>query len=174
LDAEPSAPIVTWGHLILRASIGVMIFYIHGLHKLEGGLAYLQHGTPWTLLKEVAEMHFPAPVVSAFAATFLQFLCSPLVALGLFTRLNAARGHSALPFCKTFSPGGIHNWRSFTSSFCLALFFLVAAGFHLMLPSLPIWDVGIPGMDDVEWQRRLAAEKYPHADHFHHCSGEAR
>lgn len=90
LDAEPSAPIVTWGHLILRASIGVMIFYIHGLHKLEGGLAYLQHGTPWTLLKEVAEMHFPAPVVSAFAATFLQFLCSPLVALGLFTRLNAA------------------------------------------------------------------------------------
>ena len=35
-------------------------------------------------------MHFPAPVASAFAATFLQFLCSPLLALGLFTRLNAA------------------------------------------------------------------------------------
>ena len=79
-----------WGHFILRASIGVMIFYIHGLHKLEGGVAYLQHGTPWTLAKEVAEMHFPAPVASAFAATALQFLCSPLVALGFFTRLNAA------------------------------------------------------------------------------------
>ena len=39
----------------------------------EGGLAYLQHGTPWTLAKEVAEMHFPAPVASAFAATALQF-----------------------------------------------------------------------------------------------------
>jgi len=90
LDTAPSSPIATWGHLILRVSIGVMVFYIHGLHKLEGGLAYLQHGTPWTLLKEVGEMHFPAPVASAFAATFLQFLCAPLVALGLFTRLNAA------------------------------------------------------------------------------------
>ena len=68
LDTDPSSPIATWGHLILRASIGAMIFYIHGLHKLEGGLAYLQHGTPWTLAKEVAEMHFPAPVASAFAA----------------------------------------------------------------------------------------------------------
>jgi len=90
LDTDPSSPMAIWGHLILRATIGAMIFYIHGWHKLEGGLAYLQHGTPWTLAKEVAEMHFPAPVASAFAATALQFLCSPLVALGLFTRLNAA------------------------------------------------------------------------------------
>jgi len=90
LNTDPSSPMATWGHLVLRASIGAMIFYIHGWHKLEGGLAYLQHGTPWTLLKEVAEMHLPAPVASAFAATFLQFVCSPLVALGLFTRLNAA------------------------------------------------------------------------------------
>jgi uncharacterized membrane protein YphA (DoxX/SURF4 family) len=90
LDTAPSSPIATWGHLILRASAGIMIFYIHGLHKLEGGLAYLQHGTPWKLLQEVAEMHFPAPVASAFAATFLQFLCSPLVSLGLFTRRVAA------------------------------------------------------------------------------------
>src|SRR5882757_7978249 len=90
LDTDLSSPMATWGHLILRASIGAMIFYIHGWHKLEGGLAYFQHGTPWTLAKEVAEMHFPAPVASAFAATALQFLCSPLLALGLFTRLNAA------------------------------------------------------------------------------------
>jgi len=90
LDTDPSSPMATWGHLILRASIGAMIFYIHGWHKLEGGLAYLQHGTPWTLLKEVAEMHFPAPLASAFAATAVQFICAPLVALGLFTRLNAS------------------------------------------------------------------------------------
>ena len=90
LDTDPSAPMAAWGHLILRAAIGVMIFYVHGLHKLEGGLAYLQHGTPWVLAQEVAGMHFPAPVASAFAATFLQFVCSLLVALGLFTRLNAA------------------------------------------------------------------------------------
>lgn len=90
LKTDPSAPLAVWGHLILRASIGAMIFYIHGLHKLEGSLAYLQHGTPWTLANEVAEMHFPAPVASAFAATALQLLCSPMVALGLFTRLNTA------------------------------------------------------------------------------------
>ena len=90
LDPDLKSPAAVFGHLILRISTGLMVFYIHGLHKLEGGLAYLQQGTPWTLLKEVAQMHFPAPVASAFAATFLQFLCSPLVALGLFTRLNAA------------------------------------------------------------------------------------
>jgi len=90
LDPDLKSPAAVFGHLILRISTGLMAFYIHGLHKLEGGLAYLQHGTPWTLLKEVAEMHVPAPVAAAFAATFLQFVCSPLVALGLFTRLNAA------------------------------------------------------------------------------------
>jgi len=35
-------------------------------------------------------MHFPAPLVSASAATVVQFVCSPLVAIGFFTRLNAA------------------------------------------------------------------------------------
>jgi len=55
LDTAPSSPMATWGHLILRASIGAMIFYIHGWHKLEGGLAYVQHGTPWTLAKEVTQ-----------------------------------------------------------------------------------------------------------------------
>jgi len=78
------------GHLLLRVAAGLMIFYIHGWHKLEGGLAYLQHGTPWKLAEEVAEMHFPAPVASAFAATMLQFVCAPLLAIGLFTRVNAA------------------------------------------------------------------------------------
>src|SRR5262245_45881542 len=78
------------GHLILRAAVGLMIFYIHGWHKLEGGIAYLQHGTPWKLAEEVAQMHFPAPVASAFMATIVQFVSAPLLALGLFTRINAA------------------------------------------------------------------------------------
>ena len=78
------------GHLLLRLGVGLMIFYIHGWHKLEGGLAYLQHGTPWKLAEEVAGMHFPAPVTSAFAATAVQFICAPLVAVGLFTRFNAS------------------------------------------------------------------------------------
>src|SRR5262245_34069349 len=77
------------GHLVLRVAAGLMIFYIHGWHKLEGGIAYLQHGTLWKLAEEVAEMHFPAPVASAFMATIIQFVCAPLLAAGLFTRLNA-------------------------------------------------------------------------------------
>ena len=77
------------GHLVLRATAGLTIFYVHGLHKMEGGLAYLQHGTPWKLVEGVAAMHFPAPVLSAFAATAVQFVCAPLLAVGLFTRINA-------------------------------------------------------------------------------------
>ena len=77
------------GHLVLRVTSGLMIFYIHGWHKLEGGIAYLQHGTPWKLAEEVATMHFPAPVPSAFAATAMQFVCAPLLAAGLLTRINA-------------------------------------------------------------------------------------
>jgi putative oxidoreductase len=67
-----------------------MIFYIHGLHKLEGWIAYLQHGTPWTLAEEVAGMHAPAPLVSAVAATLVQFICPLFIVVGLLTRINAA------------------------------------------------------------------------------------
>jgi hypothetical protein len=45
---EPGGMAATFGHLFLRVSAGIMIFYIHGLHKLEGWIAYVQHGTPWT------------------------------------------------------------------------------------------------------------------------------
>ncbi len=65
------------GHLVLRVAAGLMIFYVHGWHKLEGWIAYVQHGTPWKLAEEVAEMHFPAPLASAVAATIVQFVCSP-------------------------------------------------------------------------------------------------
>jgi putative oxidoreductase len=89
LTVEPNGAAATFGHLFLRVSAGTMIFYIHGLHKLEGWIAYLQHGTPWTLAEEVAGMHFPAPLASAVAATLVQFICSLFVILGLFTRINA-------------------------------------------------------------------------------------
>lgn len=85
LRSEP-APL---GHLTLRVATGVMIFYIHGWHKLLGWLAYLQDGTPWMLMEEVAEMHFPAPLASAVAATAVQFVGSLLLIVGLFTRVNA-------------------------------------------------------------------------------------
>ena len=67
-----------------------MIFYIHGWHKLEGWISYLQHGTPWKLVEEVAGMHFPAPLASAVAATLVQFISSLFIVVGFFTRINAA------------------------------------------------------------------------------------
>jgi len=90
LAIEPAGAIGSLGHFFLRVSAGLMLFYIHGLHKLEGWIAFLQHGTRWTLAEEVAGMHFPAPVASAVVATLVQFVCSLFVVVGLFTRLNAA------------------------------------------------------------------------------------
>jgi len=90
LTVEPNGAAATFGHLFLRISAGLMIFYIHGWHKLEGWIAYLQNGTPWKLAGEVAGMHFPAPLASAVAATLVQFICSLFIIVGLFTRINAA------------------------------------------------------------------------------------
>jgi uncharacterized membrane protein YphA (DoxX/SURF4 family) len=89
LVVEPTDATVTFGHFLLRVSAGLMIFYIHGLHKLEGWIAYVQHGTPWTLAGEVAGMHMPAPLASAVAATLVQFICSLFIVAGLYTRINA-------------------------------------------------------------------------------------
>lgn len=89
LSAETDSTVFTWGHLILRVVAGLMIFYIHGWHKLEGWIAYLQHGTPWKLAEEVAAMHFPAPLASAVAATIVQLISSLFIVVGLYTRINA-------------------------------------------------------------------------------------
>ena len=89
LDADAGGRVAAWGILGLRAGTGLLIFYIHGWHKLEGGLAFLRDGTPWRLAEEVAGMHFPAPLASAFAATAAQFILAPLLAAGVFTRASA-------------------------------------------------------------------------------------
>src|ERR1700679_4046141 len=96
LVVEPDGVAANFGHLFLRVSAGLMVFYIHGLHKLEGWIAYLQHGTPWTLEAEVAGMHMPAPLASAVAATLVQFICSLFIVAGWFTRINAAMLFCAL------------------------------------------------------------------------------
>src|SRR5260221_1037867 len=90
LSVEPGSKLETWGHFLLRVSAGLMIFYIHGWHKLEGWIAYLQHGTPWKLAEEVSGMHFPAPLAAAAVATPVPLICSLCVVLGLLTRINAA------------------------------------------------------------------------------------
>lgn len=90
LGADAGSRAAAWGVLGLRAGTGLLIFAIHGWHKLEGGVAFLRTGTPWRLADEVAGMHFPAPLASAFVATAAQFVLGPLLAAGVFTRLSAA------------------------------------------------------------------------------------
>ena len=90
MTVEPNGMAASFGHFFLRVSAGLMVFYIHGLHKLGGWIACLRHGTPWTLAEEVAGMHMPAPLASAVAATLVQFICSLFIVVGLFTRINAA------------------------------------------------------------------------------------
>ncbi|MCX6951246.1 MAG: DoxX family protein [Verrucomicrobia bacterium] len=88
--AEKSGPAGAGGLLLLRVATGLLIFYVHGWHKLEGGIAYLRHGTPWQLAEEIAAMRVPWPLAAAFAATAVQFVCAPLLVVGWFTRVNAA------------------------------------------------------------------------------------
>ena len=47
-------------------------------------------GAPWGFEQEVAGMGMPFPFVTAAAAAAAQFVFAPLLALGLFTRLDAA------------------------------------------------------------------------------------
>jgi uncharacterized membrane protein YphA (DoxX/SURF4 family) len=89
LSVDATSSGVSFGHLFLRVSAGLMIFYIHGLHKLEGWIAYVRNGTPWELFQEVEGMHFPAPYPSAIVATLIQFICSIFIVVGLYTRINA-------------------------------------------------------------------------------------
>jgi uncharacterized membrane protein YphA (DoxX/SURF4 family) len=70
--------------------VALMTFFVHGLPKLEGGIAFLRNGTPWKVAEAIAAMHVPAPVVMAFVAIGIQFVCSLPLAVGLLTRLNAA------------------------------------------------------------------------------------
>lgn len=78
-----------WGLLLLRAVTGGMIFYIHGWHKLLGGIDYLFHGTSWMLAKEVGEMRVPAPLVAAWVATLIQLIGGGFLVVGLATRVAA-------------------------------------------------------------------------------------
>jgi len=89
LAVDPSSTVGALGLLLLRAITGSLVFYIHGWHKLLGGIDYLRYGTPWKLVEEVSSMHFPAPVFSSFAATGVQFVCAALLIPGFCTRLNA-------------------------------------------------------------------------------------
>jgi len=66
----------------MRVMTGAMIFYVHGLHKLEGWIAYLRYGTPWKLAEEVAEMHVPT------VNTWMKRRILPYLKVGRIVRFN--------------------------------------------------------------------------------------
>jgi uncharacterized membrane protein YphA (DoxX/SURF4 family) len=86
LRPSPATASVDIANVFFRVSLGGLIFFIHGLHKLRGALAYLRRGQPWPLAREVAEIHVPLPFASALAATIVQFAGGALLILGLATR----------------------------------------------------------------------------------------
>lgn len=86
---NPRGGRIDGGLLILRVTAGVMIFYIHGWHKLEGWIAYERQGVPWKLVEEVAAMHLPAPMMAALLATMVQFISSLFLIVGCLTRINS-------------------------------------------------------------------------------------
>ena len=89
LAPSPASEVVDAANVFFRVSLGGLIFYVHGLHKLRGAIAKLRRGRPWPLEKEVAEIHAPFPFASALAATLVQFVGGLLLVFGLGTRLVA-------------------------------------------------------------------------------------
>lgn len=89
-DPSESSLAAAVGVLILRGGFGVIVFLIHGWHKLLGGLAHLNSGAPWMLAEEIAEMGAPYPFAVAFVATLIQLLCALGLVVGWNSRLNAA------------------------------------------------------------------------------------
>jgi uncharacterized membrane protein YphA (DoxX/SURF4 family) len=88
-SVPPATPAGAWGLLVLRVTTGLLLCYFHGWHKLLGAIEHLIYGHPWKLLEEVAELHLPAPLISALAATAAQLGCAALLIPGWFTRVNA-------------------------------------------------------------------------------------
>jgi len=86
LRPSPASASVEFANALFRVCLGGFIFFVHGLHKLRGALAYLRSGKPWPLEREVAEIHVPLPFESALAATLIQFVGGALLILGLATR----------------------------------------------------------------------------------------
>lgn len=125
LNTDLSHPAAAWGILFLRVTVGLMIFLIHGCHKLVQATAYFRKGTPWKLAEEVAAMRFPMPLPSALAATLAQFVFSAMLMLGLFTRL------SALMLVGTLAVAILQNLLAKRDPQLALLYTLVAAAFVL-------------------------------------------
>lgn len=79
-----------------RAVFGLMVFFIHGVHKVMDVVHYLKTGATSKFLDEVAAMGIPAPMFSAGAAAVVQLLGGLLLAVGFATRFAGAALAAAL------------------------------------------------------------------------------
>lgn len=90
LSAEQAGALPAAGILVLRVGTGVPVAWLHGLHKVQDGIAYLDAARPWPLVADVAALGFPAPVLFAALASASQLLGGILLVAGLLTRWAAA------------------------------------------------------------------------------------
>ena len=74
----------------LRVVFGLMVFLIHGVHKVVDVVTFLRSGLTSKFLEEVAAMGVPAPVVAATLAAVAQLVGGLLLAAGFCTRVAAA------------------------------------------------------------------------------------
>lgn len=87
---DPSVCAVAIGLLLLRSIAGVLIFLVHGWHKVLEAFAHFHRGASWRLVDEIAEMRLPLPLLFAVGATLVQFICAPLLVVGWWARTAAA------------------------------------------------------------------------------------
>jgi putative oxidoreductase len=90
LTSERREQLANWGLLTLRLGIGLGLFWLHGRAKLSSAAAYVFSSQPWSFVKVVASLGFPAPGVFATAAALAESIGSLLLAAGLATRLAGA------------------------------------------------------------------------------------
>lgn len=75
---------------LLRFSAGAMLCGFHGFPALQGCWNHWLKGEAWEFIGMVADLGFPLPSVFASFAAFAESIAAALLALGLFTRYNAA------------------------------------------------------------------------------------
>jgi putative oxidoreductase len=90
LTTERRDQLANWGLLALRLGIETGLFWLHGRAKLASASGYVFAGQPWSFVKVVAGLGFPAPGVFAVAAALAESIGSLLLAAGLAARLAGA------------------------------------------------------------------------------------
>lgn len=90
LSTDNSLPLAEAGLASLRILVGVLVFWIHGWHKMVDGWGHLANGADWPLLSDTIQLGFPAPLAFTIVAALSQFAGGALLMAGAGTRFAAA------------------------------------------------------------------------------------